>query len=574
LQEAYDKFDLQRDVFLVEGIPDARHDRFKNAMVNYNIHCVNGNVDYCGVANKTSSDKYWENFNHSFADYCNIKTNDVNFEKRKKWFDVNHMSYRMIKPSLSNAYKSFAKYDRPQYAYDRAAMNLAHEWTKRHFMPALMGSKVLDFDPVYDDLVKTTASGYPYGLRWPTKKLVPRDVVQKVCDFYWDDLAKDNISYVPIWTCSQKRELRSAEKIAEGKIRTFTASSFEQTICMNRLCQDMNEKFYANHLNNWSFVGGTKFLGGWQRLYEHLDVGGKFPLAYELDESNYDCSLQQDLMYGQADIRWEFLHSSYKTEENRRRLWHLYDNAIYSLIVMEDGSLLRKNTGNPSGSANTISDNTMILFKLFAYAYIKLAPEDFMSYSQFMRNVRAALNGDDNTFTTTEAVKDWFNPPNIRRIWGEIGVITKTPCDEARKLSEVEFLSQSFKKVDGMWLPSPETNRVLCSLLWASKKADVRWHFLRACALRMDSWANEECNQILSGYIEYLTTSIWRDQLCGVIDGMPIEEIFNLWRSDKWCRALYTGSESEMRVISGNARLPHKKLKRLFDNLIEDKSNV
>lgn len=561
---------MQRDVFICEGIPDPRHDRFKNAMVNYNLHCVNGNIDYCGVARKHASDKYWENFNHSFADFCNIKCDDPGFEKRKKWFDINHLSYRMIKPSLNNAYKSFAKYDRPQYETNRAAMDLAHEWTKRHFMPALMGSKVLSFEETYVELVKNTATGYPYGMRWPTKKLIPKDKVKEICDFYWDDSAKDYISYVPIWTCSQKRELRAHEKIVEGKIRTFTAASFEQTICMNRLCQDMNERMYRNHLNNWSFIGGTKFLCGWQRLYEHLDCGGKFPLAYELDESNYDCSLLQELMYGQADIRWEFLHSSFKTEDNRRRLWRLYDNAIFSLIVMEDGSVLRKMTGNPSGSANTITDNTMILFKLFAYAYILNAPEDYNSYSQFMRNVRAALNGDDNTFTTTEALKEWFNPKTIRECWDKIGVVTKTPCEQPRKLSEVEFLSQSFVKLDGVWLPSPETNRVLCSLLWASKKQDVRWHFLRACALRMDSWANEECREILSGYIEWLMTSIWRDQLYGVIDGMPIEEIFNLWRSDKWCRALYTGSESDMGVINVNPRLPHKKLLRLYESLIFD----
>lgn len=559
--------DTANPIFLHDGdITMDENVQYSHVLANYKAFCNKGNLPFIGVCKKHSRDKYWENYNVSFAEFCKSDTESERGKQRFEWFQKKKNSYRMIPPSLKMSYMSFSKYDRPQYEYDREAMALAHEWTKRHFMPSCVGSKVMSYDEVYLELVKNTSTGYPFGMKWPIKKLIPPVVCREICDFYWEDLSADSISYVPIWTCSQKREMRSAAKIEEHKIRTFTAASFEQTICMNRLCLDMNSKFYAGHLKSWSFVGGTKFLGGWQRLYDHLNCGGKFPLAYELDETNYDCSLLQDLMYGQVDIRWDYLHSQYKTEVNRRRLQRLYDNAIFALVVMEDGALLQKLTGNPSGSTNTIVDNTMILYKLFAYAFILLAPEKLCTYKYFTENVRAALNGDDNTFTTTEALRDWFNPKTIKEVWDKIGVITKTPSFEPRKLEEVEFLSQRFVRKNGIWCPSPDTDKVLCSLLWASKKEDVRWHFLRACMLRMDSWANDECNNILTDYIEHILTSVWRKQMNGIIEGIPIEDIFDLWRSEKWCWALYSGYENLLvEVGSGNTRLLYKNFLNSID---------
>lgn len=579
-----------RDVFLYDGNltlqePDSRTQRFNLLVQRYKHHLNAGNIDFLGVCDKRSSDKYWENFNYSFAEFMQRKFDVLpdsiyyafQLEDRYKnaaWYENNRHNYRMIEPNVLNAYKSFAKYDRPQYKVDQNVMAMARDWCKRHFMPHMLGSRVMSWKEVIDDIDMSTSSGYPIGLKWPQKKSVPPEIMLDVAEMYWEELLRDEIQFAPIWTCSQKRELRSKEKIEAGKVRTFTASSFEQTLAMNRLCLDMNNRFYNSNMETWSFVGCSKFMGGWDRLYRKLNI---HPLAYELDETNYDCSLLQILMYGQAEIRWSMLRTEDKTPENKKRLWNLYDQAVHSLVLMEDGALLRKHTGNPSGSANTIVDNTMILFTLFAYAYIKSCPDQMGSgmctYNQFMKNVSAALNGDDNTFTTSEQLRNWFNPTTIKAVWDEIGVVTKTPSFSPRKLEECEFLSQSFVYDRGVWCPSPETDRVLCSLLWASKKDDVRWHFLRACALRLDSWANPECKKVLDQYIEYLINSIWKNELHGEIDGIPISEIFALWRSEEWCRALYSGNESLIGLLDkgvkiGNASLPFKKFFNLLESLL------
>jgi hypothetical protein len=323
-------------------------------------------------------------------------------------------------------------------------------------------------------------------------------------------------------------------------------------------------------------------LAGFDTLYHRLD---KHPNAFELDESQYDSSLFARAMYGQMELRWECLSEAERMGDrgklNRRRLERLYEDIVHSVIVLENGELIQKHTGNPSGSGNTIVDNTCILFRLFAYAFIVLNKEvngeenkrlvlqantpsildrvyglpRFGSYKDFMDHVEAALNGDDNTYTCSDEIVGWFNPINIGRVWTGIGVTTKTPCETPRKLSECTFLSQGWtlytERGSPLWLPRPETDRILSSLMWGSNVDDVRWHLLRACALRIDSWGNEECRIILKSYIEWLWLN-HADSMVGSVNDIDMSSIMAVRKSDDWIYGLYSGFEGlvDLRVES------------------------
>jgi len=298
-------------------------------------------------------------------------------------------------------------------------------------------------------------------------------------------------------------------------------------------------------------------------------------------------------MFGQMEIRWCLLRPEDKTPANRLRLERLYESIVHSVIVLENGELIQKHTGNPSGSGNTIVDNTMILFRLFAYAWILLVEEEFGEknkevrdkantpdlegrsyegvrfggYADFMRHVKAALNGDDNTYTCSNYVVKWFTPARIGAIWTAIGVSTKTPCNEPRKLSECSFLSQGFNHYQKkLWLPRPETDRILSSLMWGSSVDDVRWHLMRACALRIDSWGNEEVRIILKNYIEFIWAN-YADQLVGKINDLDMGVISSVYKTDDWIWSLYSGFEGAADTIPPlNFSFIHK----IVDTLVLD----
>lgn len=414
-------------------------------------------------------------------------------------------TFQMCCPNRAAMTASIAKYNRPQPKVDVADWHEAGEWTKRHFEPYMGDSKILPLDQCVTEADRTTSAGYPWSLWFKTKGMfLDSDLCQKVMSRYWEGL-KTREPLVSLWTASLKRELRAVDKIAENKIRTFTASAVEHSIALNRMCLDANGKFYASNNRTWSFVGCSKFNRGFDRLYHRLN---KHPNAFELDESSFDASLFRQAMEGQRDIRWELLHPFHKTEENRNILWNLYDQIVHSVIVLDNGEVVQKHTGNPSGSANTIVDNTMILFRLFAYAWlVKTRPSKFSkyrSYGQFMSQVEAALNGDDNTYTVSNEALEFFNAKCVAEVWSGIGVTTKSPCWGERKLEEVSFLSQDFVNVRGVWLPKPERDKIICSLLWGSEFHDARWTLLRAYALRLESWADETTRNDVMSLIKFI----------------------------------------------------------------------
>jgi len=508
----------------------------------YEEYLSGGNLTYCGKAKRAGGYRFREVENKSFARFCKEKG-------YPHWG-----AYRMVKANMKASFSSFAKYDRPQPDYDVGAWAVAGEWTKEHWHHVMGGAKVVDKETVLSEMDMSTSGGFPWSKKFQNKRDMLKDQkAAAVLDAYWDLICKEITDIVPIWTCSQKVELRDLKKLLLNRVRTFTASPFEHSCSLNRLCLDMNDKFYAAGArgDTWSFVGGTKFLCGWDRLFRRLN---KHPNAFELDESDYDASLFADALYGQMEIRWSFLREEDRTPENRRALENLYNSIVHSLVVLETGELVQKHGGNPSGSSNTIVDNTMILYRLFAYAWIMLCKERGVlpSRAEFEEHVEAALNGDDNSYTVSDNVVGWFTTFAIKRIWGSIGVTTKTPCDQPRKLEDISFLSQQFVYDNGMgiWIPSPSTDRVLSSLMWGSPNDDVRWHYLRACALRLDSYGNKVARKILSEYIEFLNKE-YADELVGEVrindmtEPITMKQIRSVWKSDAWIEALLGGKEGQ-----------------------------
>jgi len=415
-------------------------------------------------------------------------------------FNIDYIMTPLNSPALE---KSILKYNRPQPVPELKQWNVALDWTERHFRRWLSSSRVESEEKILQEFDKSKSAGFPWNLSFKNKKAflaVPANI--EYLRKYWNSLHTAD-PFDSFWVASLKKEMRDIDKVRLNKIRSFTASSVEHVYATNRLCWDMNNKFYSTANKHWSFVGATKFYAGWDNLYKRLN---RLPNAFELDESSFDASLFRDAMMGQLYLRKKFTNM---TADEARKLDEVYRQIVDSNLVMDNGQVFTKETGNPSGSANTIVDNTMILFRLFAYAWIMLSQKhcpELCSYDAFMTHVEAALNGDDNTYTCSDAVVGWFNPTAIAEVWSQIGVETTTPDEKPRKLQDVMFLSMRFQWYDKlqMWLPRPDRARVMCSLREGSENLDIRWLMLRAMALRIESWPDEETRKDIQGLIQWI----------------------------------------------------------------------
>jgi hypothetical protein len=467
--------------------------------------------------------------------------------------------YRRTICNHRSGYASIAKYEKAQPALDLSAWRLAGDWTIRHFQPYLAGSRVIDSEHARLEMDKQTSPGYPWNTLSRTKSgVLQNPLYLKYVEEYWKKLASGSRCPV-IWCSNVKDELRSSEKLDANppKLRTFTGSPLEHCECCMRLCWDMNNSFYQSNNKTWSFVGGSKFRRGWDRLYERLS---RHPNAFELDESAYDASLFREAMYGMIDFRWAMLAMSEKTVENRRRLEAIYVEIVESIMVASDGDILTKNTGNPSGSANTIVDNTVVLFRLMCYAWIRLWPKvsDVQGpiYSEFMHNVEAALNGDDNTWTCSNEVVPWFNATSVSAVWSSIGVITHADEFKARPLSACSFLSMTFGRSGSCYVPVPEREKVYCALAWGGRcLANPRMSLLRAYALRVESYWDCEARVLVSEYIRWLLQN-YHDALRAPRSpkglDFSFEQVQSVFRTDSEIESLYLGYEA-----SGGSNYSH-----------------
>jgi len=203
-----------------------------------------------------------ERLNSSFSAFC---------ESRERKLPS---AYRQAFVNIQAGYISAAKYDKSQPLLDESAWALAGEWTKQHFH-FMNNSRVMGQDAVVASMDMTTSPGYPWTLKFSSKKVMMADhSVMRVVSDYWDLIGSENLDLiVPIWTCAQKRELRDVEKLLENSLRTFTASPFELSVATNRLCLDANERFYDGAIeHSFSAVGKSKFLSGWDSMARKLDV--------------------------------------------------------------------------------------------------------------------------------------------------------------------------------------------------------------------------------------------------------------------------------------------------------------
>lgn len=468
-------------------------------------------------------------------------------------------------PNEEAAYKSLAKYakDIPALSEDQVEdMNLAWEWTTRHFGIYMQNSRVRTVDEVIKALDMSTSSGAPFNSRFPTKRELFEEVptFNEWLEVDWETLESDP-NYTFLFTSSLKEEVRPTEKILGNQIRTFLAGAVDGTVHGNRLFADMNEKMNNSYLRSASGVGMSPYGGNWDRLYRKLNI---FKQGYALDESQYDSSLRTYLMWGCALFRWKMLRPEDKTRENLRRIKTYYRNLVNSLIVTAEGVLVFKKGGNPSGSINTINDNTLILYMLLAYAWIRLC-KDEPSYPEFENNTAKVLVGDDNTWTVSDWAHEFFNARNVIAEWATIGITTTTDCYDPRPAEELDFLSAHTIFKDGQAIPVYDRTKLMTSLLYAPTLHHTPAVTLtRAAALLTVGWTDTQFRKFCREFIEWLLSKFdatcaedpdWIMAKCNILNDDRLSQLF-LGRTIYIQSAPY--SETQERFIKLNKTMSTK----------------
>lgn len=449
--------------------------------------------------------------------------------------DVERSEYGLPVPNAEAAYISLSKYAKDIPALDAqqtVALNTAWIWAERHFGPYMQNSRVKSQEEVVSGFDMTASPGYP----WTRKYAKQRQLFENWKEYPeymeedWERL-RDPM-YVAVFGNSLKEELRTKIKIEQNSIRTFTASPVEMKIHGNRLFEDMNQKFYDSHLKTASVVGFSPMKGGWDRLIRKLR---SHPNGYALDESQYDSSIRAYMMWACAQFRWNMLRVEDQTPENKERLLTYYQNLINTVILTTDGVFVRKIGGNPSGSVNTISDNTIILYTLLAYGWLMTSPDSMLGYDSFDEHLALALCGDDNTWTVSDEAHPFFNAETLIEAWKKLGITTTTDSMSPRTVEELDFLSAHTVFVDNVACPLYSREKLITSLLYSEQPENPSYTLIRACALLRNGWTDPQLRGYLKEFISWLVKEFgtvlsgseeWRQAMCQIPTEIDLKRLF------------------------------------------------
>jgi hypothetical protein len=268
-----------------------------------------------------------------------------------------------------------------------------------------------------------------------------------------------------------------------------------------------------------------------------------------MDISTYDSGCFLEAFQEVYRVRKSNIRGDHMTEGVSLGIDQYLEDIVRSYILCDGGEIVQKQTGNPSGQFNTISDNSMILTWAWFYAWNVLKPKEHeISWDDFRDHVELFVCGDDSIYTVSDDVKDWFYPAAVQEVFqNHFGWKFKieTPC--FMKLDETEFCSMSWSRNGGRIFPAPNVSKVLSSLVSKNRRYSYRMDFLRCCALRIESWYNMELREILNGFIKYMLDNFYHEMVEAPItemDPFPFAVVQSSNLSAYEIEEIYIGGEN------------------------------
>jgi len=443
--------------------------------------------------------------------------------------------------------RALLRYNRagnPFSAKVRQLYQKAGTWLDREFGPHLCDSYVLNTDTVISHQSLDKSAGFPWNYAYPNKS----SYWDSCGDFYaqyWDRLATP--AYIrSLCGVSIKEEMRPIEKIDNNDGRTIISMDVNHVTAHMQLCLLQNERLIRSANKHSSALGMVQEYGGWDRLNARMS---KWPgrNTLELDGKKYDGRFRYLCFEAIRDFRFRMLRREDRTPENKLRLRNLYYELAHSPLVNTDGTVLGRESGNPSGQACTTPDNTLKNFMDMVVLWHLIMPEEYHSYEAFHYYVVMCICGDDINVSVHPEIQHLFNAKSILAMAKEIDMEYHIDVEHFRFNHECSFLGHTFKMVDvpelghGMYLPDIDCEKMRTSMLIYNEDQTVATTIVRACGIRKETFPCEDCRNWFGDLIAWLRNYTAREEYR---DDPAIVTAWKSYLTDSELWGIYTGLES------------------------------
>jgi hypothetical protein len=461
-----------------------------------------------------------------------------------------YMDYAVVPKRLNDSYRSVKRYDRdpdPLSDVTKAQYDVAFSWLSMEMSPSLGGSRVMSYDEVVEWLRPMKSPGLPWTQLYPFK-----------CDYwmsphsdfyakYWDVLSTPD--YIrSLCSVSIKEEVRPVCKIEIGNVRTIVAMDTNHVQAHLQLYLHQNQRLVATCGQHSMCLGQNLLNGQADKLVGSMSLFGPKSVL-EVDGDKFDSRKKRYQLEKVEEFRFGLLAKEFQTAANRVRSKNLYEELISAPVVLPNGHVFGRASGNPSGQGCTTPDNCFLNYTDWAVLFQKLVPVEFHTYECWKAFIKLIICGDDINVAAAECVREYITPARIRAVAPEIGMVYTFGSEEYRDAVECPFLGHSFKEVaipglpHTMVLPVITCERMRSNMLVDNAAQTLEMTIIRACGLRNETFACESCREWFQSLIDYL-----RD-LSSKSVSPEITLAWKSWLPDLSLWKLYTGRTCGSEVV-------------------------
>lgn len=254
----------------------------------------------------------------------------------------------------------------------------------------------------------------------------------------------------PVFSGKLKDEPRAMKKVAEGKVRVFTAAPADWSFVVRQFLLPVVKLMQENPFVFEASPGCTVQSLEWQSYYNFLTFFG-FDRMVAGDYGKFDKKMEALIILLSFRVLRNLCARAGWSEDQVCVIDCIAEDTAYAFVNF-DGDLVEFFGSNPSGHPLTVIINCIANALYMRFAFVKLCPFDGTTYEKarrFKEFVRLLTYGDDNTMGVSRDA-DWFNHTAIQGAMSDIGVEYTMADKESHSrpfihIKEISYLKRSWR---------------------------------------------------------------------------------------------------------------------------------
>jgi len=286
------------------------------------------------------------------------------------------------------------------------------------------------------------------------------EVMERIA--YIEECYSQGIRVAPVFCGQLKDEPRALDKIAEGKVRVFSAAPADWSFVVRKYMLPIVKLIQEHPFIFEASPGCTVQSLEWQAYYKFLTAHGVDRLVAG-DYGKFDKKMEALIILLAFWILRCIFERAGWTEEQLVLIDCVAEDTAFAFTNF-NGDLVMFMGSNPSGHPFTVIINCIVNALYMRFAFVTLCPFDGSTYEKarrFKEFVNLLTYGDDNAMGVSREA-EWFNHTAIQNAMTQIGVEYTMADKHSESKPFIHIRDVSYLKRTWRW--DADVGAIVCPL--------------------------------------------------------------------------------------------------------------